>query len=64
MIVNQMSHTRAQAFNTLLLPLMVIAPLCVMYNLGEYEKYMLYIYTLLVLIAHIDYGQSVVGTVC
>ena len=61
MIVNQMSHTRAEAFNWLVLPLLIITPLCTLHNLQVYEIYILYTYTAIVTLAHIDYGQCAVS---
>ncbi|XP_067931973.1 ethanolaminephosphotransferase 1-like [Watersipora subatra] len=60
MIVNQMSGTRAQAFNWLLIPLIIFTPICTLYNVDVYEVYILYTYTGFATLAHIDYGQCTV----
>ena len=56
-----MSKTRADAFNSLLIPLIVIAPLAATYNLGVYEVYALYTYTIVATLMHINYGIHAVG---
>lgn len=61
MIMSQMTHTRADAFNYLLIPLMLITPLAVCYDLGAAEVYALYIYTTVATLVHIDYGIHVVS---
>jgi len=56
-----MSHTRADAFNNYLVPLILLTPICCLYNIGVYEGYALYGYTVLILLAHIRYGFNVVS---
>ncbi|CAH1774085.1 unnamed protein product [Owenia fusiformis] len=60
LIVNQMSMTRCQVFNWLLVPLLCVVVLIFAIPLGAYELYFLWAYCLLVTTAHIHYGYSVV----
>ena len=56
-----MSHTRCQLFNWLLYPLIAMVTAVVTMDLGIIELYMLWSYTVLVTVAHIEYGVAVVS---
>lgn len=61
LIVCQMSNTRCQALNWLLLPMTLVVLLAVA-GVVTNETLLLYLWTAAVILAHIHYGVSVVRT--
>ncbi|XP_070556987.1 ethanolaminephosphotransferase 1-like isoform X2 [Ptychodera flava] len=64
LIVSQMSSTRADLFNILLLPFTAVAAICVTFDIGVYELYLTWALTLLVTAAHLHYCVCVVIQMC
>jgi len=65
LIVAQMSSTRSEVFNWLLVPLTVCVAMVTLTNLSPlYEIYVLYAMTLLVTLAHVHYGICLVRQMC
>lgn len=61
LIVCQMSSTRCQPLNWMLLPLALVVLVVTSGLMPESETFLLYLLTSLITLAHIHYGVSVVG---
>ncbi|XP_046543458.1 ethanolaminephosphotransferase 1-like [Haliotis rubra] len=64
LIIAQMSNTRCELINTLLLPLFTIVFLCGVFSLGIIEFYLLWSYCIYVTVSHVIFGVSVVCEMC
>ncbi|KAL3868920.1 hypothetical protein ACJMK2_041672 [Sinanodonta woodiana] len=64
LIIAQMSNTRCELLNWLLIPLMTIVLTTSLLNLGVLELYLLWGYCMLVTITHVHFGVSVVKEMC
>jgi len=65
LIVSQMTNTRCQTFNYLLLPYLLLVTMClVVRTLGFWELYSLRLLAIAVTVAHVHYGTCVVRQMC
>lgn len=62
LIVAQMSHTRAEIFNWLLLPTALVVFLSLSFQHQQLELALTYSLLLLATVAHVHYGTCVVST--
>lgn len=64
LIISQMSDTRCELINWLILPLAAIVAASSLLSLGQLEVYLLWAYCFLVTAAHIHFGVHVVSRSC
>lgn len=64
LIISQMSNTRCDVFNWLLIPLCGIVTVVILIPLGHLEIYLLWCYSLIALSSHIHFGFGVVREMC
>eukprot|EP00105_Crassostrea_gigas_P014467 XP_011431135.1 PREDICTED: ethanolaminephosphotransferase 1-like [Crassostrea gigas] len=64
LIISQMSDTRCELINWLILPLAAIVAASSLLSLGQLEVYLLWAYCFLVTAAHIHFGVHVVQEMC
>lgn len=64
-IVAQMTSTRCEVFNWILIPLSIVVGLASLANIqGYYEVYFVYLMALLVTLSHVHYGICTVNQIC
>lgn len=64
LIVSQMSNTRCDAFNAMLIPLGVAVGVCLTWGTASVELSMLYLLVCVMTLAHLHYGTFVVREMC
>ncbi|XP_006819349.1 ethanolaminephosphotransferase 1-like [Saccoglossus kowalevskii] len=64
LIVSQMSSTRAELFNGLLIPFMLVPAISLAVPIGIYELYLTWALAIFLTIAHLHYGVCVVRQMC
>lgn len=64
LIVSQMSNTRCEAFNALLVPLALAVGVCLTIGTPSVELSLLYLLLVVTTLAHIHYGTYVVREMC